>query len=493
MTNPAKITISKALESLKKKEFSAQELTKAVIENATKHRNLNAYITETFDKALELARNADQNYSQGKPRKLEGIPVAVKDLFCTRGVLTTSGSKMLSTFVPTYESTVSQNIANHGTIMLGKANMDEFAMGSSNLTSHFGPVLNPWKAKDNSADLVPGGSSGGSSAAVSAYLAMAALGSDTGGSVRQPAAFTGTVGMKPTYGRCSRYGMIAFASSLDQAGIFTRSVEDAALMQEAMMGFDEKDSTSLNIEVPELVSACQKSIKGMKVGIPVDLMNSPGLNSEILNMWQNSIVMLKSQGAEIIDVTLPHAKYALATYYIIAPAEASSNLARYDGVRYGHRTEKKDLNIEELYEYTRSEGFGTEVKRRIMIGTYVLSSAFMDAYYLKAQKMRRLISEDFKTAFSKTDLLLLPTAPSAAFAVNEKFNDPVQMYLNDLFTIPASLAGLPCISVPAALSSKGLPLGMQIIGPALDEYNVLRAAAALEKSVSDINFIPQGY
>lgn len=493
MTSLAKLTISQALESLKKKNFSVRELTEALIANATKHKHLNAYITETFDKALELAGIADDNYRMGKARKLEGIPIAIKDLFCTTGVLTTSGSRILSNFVPTYESTVSKNTANQGTIMLGKTNMDEFAMGSSNLTSYFGPVISPWKAKDNAADLVPGGSSGGSAAAVSAFLSMAALGSDTGGSVRQPAAYTGTVGIKPTYGRCSRWGMVAFASSLDQAGVFTRCVEDSALMLEAMMGFDEKDSTSLNIAAPELLSACRQSVKGMKIGIPVDLMNSPGLNNEILNMWQNAIVMLKSQGAEIIDVTLPHAKYALATYYIIAPAEASANLARYDGVRYGYRTDRKNSSIDELYEYTRSEGFGAEVKRRIMIGTYVLSSAFMEAYYLKAQKMRRLISEDFKTAFSKTDLVLLPSAPSAAFAVNEKFTDPVQMYLNDLFTIPASLAGLPCISVPAALSSSGLPLGMQIIGPALDEYNVLRAAAALEKSVSDINFVPQGF
>jgi aspartyl-tRNA(Asn)/glutamyl-tRNA(Gln) amidotransferase subunit A len=377
--------------------------------------------------------------------------------------------------------------------MLGKANMDECAMGSSNLTSYFGKVINPWKAINDETELVPGGSSGGSSAAVSSFISMAALGSDTGGSVRQPAAFTGIVGIKPTYGRCSRWGMIAFASSLDQAGVLTRTTEDSAILLEAMMGFDERDSTSIDAKVPELRSATKASVKGMKIGIPVDLMNQDGVDNEIIQMWQNSVKIMKAEGAEIINIELPHSKYALATYYIIGPAEASSNLARYDGVRYGLRVEKEGMGIEEMYELTRSAGFGAEVKRRIMIGTYVLSSAFMDAYYLKAQKMRRLIANDFNSSFKKVDVIMLPSAPTAAFGVNEVQDNPVTMYLNDIFTIPASLAGLPCISVPAALSNKGLPLGMQIIGQPLDEYNTLRAAAAIERACVGIDFKPRGF
>lgn len=493
MHDLTKLTIAQALKSLKNRDFSSVELTKAHIEKANTHSNLNAYITETFDLALQQAQIADQKYSKKQERKLEGIPIAVKDLFCTAGVRTTAGSKILSSFIPTYESTVSRNVREQGTIMLGKTNMDEFAMGSSNLTSYFGHVISPWKAIDSDTPLVPGGSSGGSAASVSASLAMAALGSDTGGSVRQPASFTGTVGIKPTYGRASRYGMIAFASSLDQAGIFTRSVEDAALMLEAIMGFDEKDSTSIEISVPELRSACDQSIKGMKIGIPIGLMQQSGLDEGIVKMWQNSIAIMKSEGAEIVNIELPHSKYALAVYYVIAPAEASSNLARYDGVRYGLRVEKEGMNIDEMYELTRTAGFGAEVKRRIMIGTYVLSSAFIEAYYLKAQKMRGLIANDFGQAFTKVDVIMLPTAPTPAFGVNEKQDNPVTMYLNDIFTIPASLAGLPCISVPAALSDKGLPLGMQIIGPALDEYNTLRAARAIERGCGHISFVPKGF
>jgi aspartyl-tRNA(Asn)/glutamyl-tRNA(Gln) amidotransferase subunit A len=493
MKELVKLSITSALEGLKGKKFTALELVDAHIKQAEKEKRLNIYITETFEQAREKAKQADKNYQDGKARALEGIPVAVKDLFCTNGVKTTAGSKMLANFVPTYESTISKNIADHGTIMIGKANMDEFAMGSSNMTSYFGNVINPWKAKNSSQDLVPGGSSGGSAAAVSGFTAMAALGSDTGGSIRQPAAFTGTFGVKPTYGRCSRWGMVAFSSSLDQAGVFTRSVVDSALMLQAMMGFDEKDSTSVNKQVPELLSACEKSIKGMKIGIPVDLMDMEGVSPEIMKMWKDSIEMMKSQGAEIVDVKLPHAKYALPVYYVIAPAEASSNLSRYDGVRYGHRTEKTDLNLEEMYIATRSEGFGEEVKRRIMIGTYVLSSSQIEAYYLKAQKMRRLIANDFQEAYKKADVILLPSTPTAAFGIGEKQDDPIAMYVNDIFTIPASLAGLPCSSVPVALSEKGLPLGMQLIAPAFDEYNLLRASAGLERASRNIDFTPEGF
>lgn len=493
MKELVKLSIVEALDGLKSKKFTCVELIDAQIKQVEKVKNLNIYVTETFEQARVKAKQADTYYQKGTERPLEGIPVAVKDLFCTNGVRTTACSKMLSNFVPTYESTVSRNIADQGTIMIGKANMDEFAMGSSNMTSYFGNVINPWKANGSTQDLVPGGSSGGSAAAVSAFAAMASLGSDTGGSIRQPAAFTGTFGIKPTYGRCSRWGMVAFSSSLDQAGIFTRSVVDSALMLQAMMGFDDKDSTSIDKAVPELVSACSKSIKGMKIGVPIDLMETEGVSSEIIKVWQDSIAMLKAEGAEIVEVKLPHAKYALPVYYVIAPAEASSNLSRYDGVRYGHRTEKTGLNLEDMYINTRTEGFGEEVKRRIMIGTYVLSSSHMDAYYLKAQKIRRLISNDFKEAYKKADVILLPSTPTAAFGIGEKQDDPLAMYLNDMFTIPASLAGLPCSSVPVAFSSKGLPLGMQVVAPALDEYSVLRVSAAIERAVSNVDFTPRGF
>lgn len=493
MSSLIKLSISDALKSLQKKEFTASELVNVHIEQSQKNKALNFYITETFDRARSLAKIADQNYLSGKARKLEGIPVGVKDLFCTKGVKTTAGSKILGNFVPTYESTISQNIEDAGTIMLGKTNMDEFAMGSSNTTSYFGNVISPWKANGSNTDLVPGGSSGGSAAAVSSFSVMAALGSDTGGSIRQPASFTGLVGVKPTYGRCSRWGMVAFASSLDQAGIFTRNTVDSALMLEAMMGFDEKDSTSIRRDVPELVSACSKPVKNMRVGVPHDLMKIDGVDNEIIKMWERSIEIMKSEGAEIVDITLPNAKHALAVYYIVAPAEASSNLSRYDGVRYGYRTEKENLTLEEMYIHTRTEGFGDEVKRRIMLGTYVLSSEQMEAYYLKAQKVRRLIANDFNTAFEKSDVILLPSTPSEAFKIGENQDNPLTMYLNDIFTIPASLAGLPCLSVPVALTKNGLPLGMQLIAPAFDEYNLLRASGAIERCSTDINFVPRGF
>ena len=494
MSEIVKLTITQALKALKNKDFSATELTEEHLKTMVKHKNLNAYITETPDLALEQAKLSDKNYQSNSIRPLEGIPIAIKDLFCTNQVLTTGGSKMLSDFVPAYESTVSQKIKDSGTIMLGKANMDEFAMGSANITSYFGNVISPWKAKDEpEVDLVPGGSSGGSAAAVSGFLAMAALGSDTGGSIRQPASYTGLVGFKPTYGRCSRFGMIAYASSLDQAGLFTRSVEDNALLLQTIMGYDEKDSTSLNIDVPELTSACTSSVKNMKIGVPFNIMQQDGIQEDIIKMWSNTIDILKNEGVEIVDISLPHFKYALAAYYVISPAEASSNLARYDGVRYGFRAESEGMSVDEMYEQTRSIGFGTEVKRRIMIGTYVLSSSFMDAYYLKAQKIRRLIFDDFNNAFKKVDVVLLPSTPSEAFRLGEKQDNPITMYLNDLLTIPANLAGLPCCSVPAALSSRGLPLGMQVIGRALDEYNTLKVAGAIERAAKDINFIPRGF
>ncbi|AFC69331.1 aspartyl/glutamyl-tRNA amidotransferase subunit A [Rickettsia amblyommatis] len=493
MTELNKLTVADSIKGLKNKDFTSTELIGAYIKQIEKHRNLNAYVTETFDLALKQAEAADQNYAQNHARTLEGIPFAAKDLFCTKGIRTTACSNILKNFIPNYESSVTQNIFDKGGVMLGKTNMDEFAMGSANITSCFGNVISPWKANDDNADLVPGGSSGGSAAAVSGFMASAALGSDTGGSVRQPASFTGLVGFKPTYGRCSRYGMISFASSLDQAGIFTRSVLDSSIILEVMMGFDEKDSTSIKAEVPELQSAIGSSMKNMKIGVPLSLGEGSIIEPDIMKMWQDTIELLKNAGAEIVDITLPHAKYGVAVYYVIAPAEASSNLSRYDGVRYGLRVERENMTLDEMYEMTRSAGFGEEVKRRIMIGTYVLSSSGMDTYYLKAQKVRRLVANDFNNAFAKVDAILLPAAPTAAFKIGEKQNDPTMMYLNDLFTIPASLAGLPCASVPARLSARGLPLGMQIIGKQLDEYNVLKVASTIESGVKHIKFEPKGF
>lgn len=493
MSKLNKLSIKNALEGLRSGEFKASELVEDHIKSIEDNKHLNAYCLDDFEAARKKAKIADENYQKNSARSLEGIPVGVKDLFCTNGVRTTACSKILENFVPTYESTVSDKFAHSGTIMLGKTNMDEFAMGSSNSTSYFGNVINPWKANNSDANLVPGGSSGGSASSVSSFGAMAALGSDTGGSIRQPASFTGIVGVKPTYGRCSRWGMVAFSSSLDQAGVFTRDLEDAALTLETIMGFDEKDSTSVNKEIPKLSGVAAESVKGMRIGVPYHMMEIEGVSSDIIKMWQDSIDVMKSEGAEIVDITLPNAKYALPVYYVIAPAEASSNLARYDGVRYSHRTEKENINLDELYTLSRTEGFGDEVKRRIMIGTYVLSASQMEAYYIKAQKVRRLVANDFKDAYKQCDVIMLPSTPSEAFSLDNEPDDPVAMYLNDLFTIPASLAGLPCLSVPAALSQNGLPLGMQFVGNNLDEVSIFRAAGAIERGAKNLNFVPKGY
>lgn len=492
MNNLVKLTISQAVSGLKNKEFTATDLVTAHINQMDKYRYINAYITEIPELALQAAKKSDFLIQTNQARPIEGIPVSIKDLFCTKGILTTAASKMLQNFTPVYDATVYSKIINAGGIMLGKGNMDEFAMGSANINSYFGNVINPWKAESDDVDLTPGGSSGGSSAAVSAFMAMAALGSDTGGSVRQPASYTGTVGIKPSYGRCSRWGMIAFSCSLDQAGIITRTVEDAAIMLETMMGYDEKDSTSLNVEVPNLRSAVNQPIKGMKIGIPYDLMENKSLSSEIITMWQNTINLLKDHDVEIVSISLPYINYALPVYYVLSSAEASSNLARYDGVRYGLRVEGKDLNINEIYELSRSEGFGAEVKRRIMMGTYALASTNINSYYIKAQQVRRLIVNDFTNSFNKVDCILIPSAPTAAFPLNSNQDDPVTMYLNDILTIPASLAGLPCISIPAGFSANKLPLGMQVIGSRLDEYNIIKISSAIEKALN-LKFIPKGF
>ena len=473
------LTIATARDGLAKGDFSAVELTDAHIAAMTAARGLNAFITETPDLARARAAESDQRRAAANSAgPMDGIPIAVKDLFCTEGVLTTAGSHILDGFVPTYESTVSQNLRDAGAVMLGKTNMDEFAMGSANITSYYGNVINPWKGKDGK-DLVPGGSSGGSAAAVSARLALGATGTDTGGSIRQPASFSGIVGLKPTYGRCSRWGTVAFASSLDQAGPMTRTVRDAAIMLGAMAGHDARDSTSAPIGVPDFEAALSGDIKGLKVGIPKEY-RMDGMNPEIEALWAKGIDMMKQAGADIVDVSLPNTQHALPTYYIIAPAEASANLARYDGVRYGLRVPGGSLD--EMYANTRSEGFGDEVKRRVLMGTYVLSAGFYDAYYRKAQRVRKLIADDFTKAFEAVDVLLTPTAPSEAFAIGEKMDDPVAMYLNDVFTVPASLAGLPGISVPTGLSGNGLPLGLQLLGKPFDEETVLRAAHVLESA-----------
>lgn len=486
-----KLTITESLKGLKNKEFSCVDLIDAHIQKSLLHRDLNIYITDNFDNAIRSAKISDQRYIKSKKlRAIEGIPISVKDLFCTKGIRTTAGSKMLSNFIPTYNSTIVNNLLINGAILIGKTNMDEFAMGSSNTTSYFGHVINPWKIEGVNSLLVPGGSSGGSAASVSACLAMASLGSDTGGSIRQPASFTGTVGIRPTYGRVSRFGMIAFASSLDQAGVLARNVEDVSMILELIMGFDSKDSTSVDLAVPELKSACGKSIKNMKIGVPYDLLYQGNLKESIVSMWQDVISVIQNEGAKIIDIKIPYLKHALSAYHVITTAEASSNLAKYDGVRYGLREEKLDLD--EMYTSTRSSNFGLEVKRRIMIGTYVLSSKFIKDYYFKAQKVRKLISSAFIESFNQIDIIILPTAPNEAFEINSKI-DPITMYLNDIFTIPASLAGLPCISIPTALSDNGLPLGIQVIGPAFDEYNVLKVAANIEKAYKNINFLPKGF
>jgi aspartyl-tRNA(Asn)/glutamyl-tRNA(Gln) amidotransferase subunit A len=485
MSNLTQLSLKDAVDGLKAKTFSSRELTDAfisVIETA--NPALNAYVETTFDKARAQADASDAKLAKGEGGALEGAPLGIKDLYCTDGVRTTACSGILESFVPTYESTVTANLWRDGAVMLGKLNMDEFAMGSSNETSKWGAVTNPWKSKASNAPLTPGGSSGGSASAVAADLCLAATASDTGGSIRQPAAFTGTVGIKPTYGRCSRYGMVAFASSLDQAGPITKTVMDSAIMLNSMCSHDVKDSTSLNVPVPDFTQFVGKSVKGLRIGIP-DEYRLDGIPSEIDALWEQGIAWLKDAGAEIVRISLPHTKYALPCYYIIAPAEASSNLARYDGMRFGHRTGKAQ-GLTDVYELSRAEGFGKEVQRRIMIGTYVLSAGFYDAYYVRALKVRRRIAEDFTKAYEKCDVILTPATPSSAFQLDDqtKADDPVAMYLNDVFTVTTNLAGLPGMSVPAGLDSSGLPLGLQVIGKALDEGTVLSIAGVLEKAAA---------
>ncbi|MGV3480122.1 MAG: Asp-tRNA(Asn)/Glu-tRNA(Gln) amidotransferase subunit GatA [Sphingobium sp.] len=462
-------------------EFSAREVAQAFIDRVAGAKALNAFLVETPDHALKAADAADAARASGDLKPMSGVPIGMKDLFCTEGVPTTAASGILAGFTPTYESTVSANLWAAGAGMLGKLNLDQFAMGSSNETSAFGNVISPWRRNDGgNAALAPGGSSGGSSSAISARLCPAATGTDTGGSSRQPAAFVGISGIKPTYGRCSRWGVVAFASSLDQAGAMAHDVKDCAIMLGAMAGFDPKDSTSLDLPVPDWAGSLSGSLKGKTVGIPKEY-RVDGMPAEIEMLWEQGIAWLKDAGAEVVEVSLPHTKYALPAYYIIAPAEASSNLARYDGVRYGLRDLPDGAGLQDMYAATRAAGFGPEVKRRIMIGTYVLSAGFYDAYYNQAQKVRALIARDFEAAWERCDLLLTPTAPSAAFALGEKQADPLAMYLNDVFTVPASLAGLPAMSVPGGLDAQGLPLGLQIIGKPLDEQSVLDAGLAIEQ------------
>ena len=462
-------------------DFTAREVASAFIAAVSKAKGLNAFLVETPDHALAAADAADKARADKALKPLSGVPIGMKDLFCTKGVETTAASAILGGFTPTYESTVSANLFAAGAGMLGKLNMDQFAMGSSNETSAFGNVISPWRRNDGgNAPLAPGGSSGGSSSAVSARLCPAATGTDTGGSIRQPAAFTGISGIKPTYGRCSRWGTIAFASSLDQAGPMARDVRDCAIMLEAMAGFDAKDATSLDLPVPAWEAGLSGDLKGKRIGIPTEY-RVDDMPAEIDALWKQGVEWLRDAGAEIVEVSLPHTRYALPAYYIIAPAEASSNLARYDGVRYGLRDLPDGAGLQDMYAATRAAGFGPEVKRRIMIGTYVLSAGFYDAYYTQAQKVRTLIARDFDRAWEKCDLLLTPTAPSAAFALGEKNADPLAMYLNDVFTVPSSLAGLPAMSVPGGLDGQGLPLGLQVIGKALDEQSVLNAGLAIEQ------------
>ncbi len=479
MTEITDLTLNEIVTNIKKKKISSTEVTKSFVERSEKSKKLNVYITENFSSAIEQAKKFDENPNY--ELKLPGIPIAVKDLFCTDGIKTTAGSKILNNFIPTYESTVTQNIWDQGGILLGKLNCDEFAMGSSNETSFFGNVQNPIGE-----NLVPGGSSGGSSAALAANLTPVTIGTDTGGSIRQPASFTGTVGLKPTYGSCSRFGIVAFASSLDQAGPMTKNVKDCATLLEVISTFDKKDSTSIDFKRNNYSSELTKNIKGKKIGIPKEY-RVDGMPLEIESLWSKGIEYIKDCGAEIIDISLPHTKYALPTYYIVAPAEASSNLARYDGVKYGFRS--LGDNLIDMYEKTRSEGFGEEVKRRILIGTYVLSSGYYDAYYLKAQKVRQLIKKDFDDAYKKVDAILTPSTPSSAFKIAEKTNDPVSMYLNDIFTVPVNLAGLPAISLPAGVDKNGYPLGLQIIGKPFDEQSILNIAYSMEEKINFKNKI----
>ncbi len=479
MSEITSLTLTELVKNIKEKKLSSTEITKAFVERSQKSKELNTYITEDFSSAIERAQKFDD-----KPNfdlKLPGIPIAVKDLFCTNGVRTTAGSKILNNFIPTYESTVTQNIWQQGAILLGKLNCDEFAMGSSNETSFFGNVQNPIDK-----NLVPGGSSGGSASALAANLTPVTIGTDTGGSIRQPASFTGTVGLKPTYGSCSRYGIVAFASSLDQAGPMSKNVKDCALLLEVMSSYDKKDSTSIDFNRSKYSLELNNNIKGKKIGIPKEY-RVDDMPIEIEELWKKGIEHVKECGAELVDISLPHTNYALPTYYIVAPAEASSNLARYDGVKYGFRSHGE--NLIDMYEKTRSEGFGDEVKRRIMIGTYVLSSGYYDAYYLKAQKVRRLIKKDFDVVFNQVDAILTPSTPSSAFKIGEKTNDPISMYLNDIFTVPINLAGLPGISIPAGFDKNDYPLGLQIIGKAFDEQNILNIAYSIEEKINFKNKI----
>ena len=481
MAGLADLTLAEARDGLRNRDFSALELAEAEITAVEAARGLNAFITETPERALAQAKRSDARLAKGEGRALDGLPLAIKDLFCTEGTLTTAASHILDGFTPRYESTVTAKLWAAGAVMLGKTNLDEFAMGSSSTQSHYGPVENPWRKAGEDRPLVPGGSSGGSAAAVAARAGLGATGTDTGGSIRQPASFCGVVGMKPTYGRCSRFGIVAFASSLDQAGPFARTVRDCAILLGAMAGYDPRDSTSADIEAPDFEAALTGDVRGLRVGIPKEY-RVDGMGEEVEKLWRQGIDWLEGAGAEAVEISLPHTRYALPCYYILAPAEASANLARYDGVRYGLRVPGD--SIDEMYENTRAEGFGQEVKRRVLIGTYVLSAGYYDAYYLKAQRVRTLISRDFTEAFEKVDVILTPTTPSAAFAVGEKMDDPIAMYLNDVFTVPASLAGLPGISLPAGLSETGLPLGLQLIGRAFDEETVLRTAGVLEDAAA---------
>ena len=477
MSNFSEFTLTKIVAGIKKKEFTSVEVTNSFIQKSKNSKKLNTYITECFEQAIKSAKNFDEKKDFNG--LLSGVPLAVKDLFCTKNVKTTAGSKILHNFIPTYESTVTKNLWSQGAFLLGKLNCDEFAMGSSNETSFFGNVKNPYGEK-----LVPGGSSGGSASALAAGLTPATIGTDTGGSIRQPASFTGTVGLKPTYGRCSRWGIVAFASSLDQAGPMTNTVEDCALLLQAMSGYDSKDSTSIDKKVGNYSSDLTEKVKGLKIGIPKEY-RVENMPKEIDDLWKKGINFLKDAGALVKDISLPHTTYALPAYYIVAPAEASSNLARYDGVKYGHRAKGK--NLIEMYENTRSEGFGDEVKRRILIGTYVLSSGYYDAYYLKAQKVRQLIKSDFDKAFGNVDAILTPSTPSSAFKIGEKSDDPVSMYLNDIFTVPVNLSGLPAISVPTGYDKNNLPLGLQLIGKAFDEQTILNLSYAIQKRANFIN------
>ncbi|AEI89124.1 MAG: Asp-tRNA(Asn)/Glu-tRNA(Gln) amidotransferase subunit GatA [Candidatus Midichloria mitochondrii] len=483
ITNLINLSIVEAKNLMRKGEISPTELVKAHLERAEETKELNAYVLMMEEFALKQAIESERKYKQGNHGIIEGIPVAIKDSFCIKGFRTTACSRILENFIPEYDSTVTSYLCKHGGIMIGKTNMDELAMGSSNKTSCFGSVINPWRRNGDDSKLVPGGSSGGSAAAVAARSCMGALGSDTGGSVRQPASFTGVAGIKPTYGRCSRYGLVAYASSLDQAGVFARSVEDSSLMLQAVCGYDKYDATSKNIDVPEWSKSLKNGIKGLKIGIPKEYYID-GINAQIIALWREGMEWLKEAGAEIVDISLPHTQYALPIYYIIAPAEASSNLSRFDGIRYGLRVEEEGDDINAMISKTRGQGFGEEVKRRIMIGTYLLSSAQYDLHYLKAQKVRRLLQKDFIDAFEKIDAILIPTAPSEAFAIDEQITDPLTMYLNDIFTVTVNLAGLPGISVPGGLSENGLPLGLQVISKPYDEETMLKVAYQIEAAAN---------